>query len=248
MTYSIVIPAYNEAARLRTTLDKVLAFVEAQHWDAEILLVNDGSTDNTAAIAQEYAAAHPAMRLIENPGNRGKGYSVRHGMLRATGETLLFTDADLSSPIEECTKLFAALEQGADVAIGSRWVRTELQVKPQPLYRRAFGRAFNMALRLILGLQFKDTQCGFKAFRRRAAHAIFPLQHIERWGFDPEILFLAQRFDLPVEEVAVQWAHREGTHINPLRDGARMLMEMIHVRWFALTGKYDPRVAPASAL
>jgi glycosyltransferase involved in cell wall biosynthesis len=246
-TYSIVIPAYNESARICATLEKILAFVRSARWSAEIIVVNDGSTDRTSAIVQEYAAQHPNLRLLENPGNRGKGYSVRNGMLHATGDILLFSDADLSSPIEESAKLLAALDQGADVAIGSRWLRTELQVQPQPLHRRIFGRAFNLALRLVLGLRYKDTQCGFKAFTRRAAQVIFPLQHIERWGFDPEILFLANRFGFRVEEVPVQWAHREGTHISPLRDGLRMGSEMLRVRWYSLTGKYDARPASVPA-
>jgi hypothetical protein len=143
--------------------------------------------------------------------------------------------------------LLDAIERGADVAIGSRWLRTELQVQPQPLHRRIFGRAFNLALRLVLGLGYKDTQCGFKAFTRCAAQTIFPLQHIERWGFDPEILFLAMRFGFRVEEVPVQWAHREGTHISPLRDGMKMLLEILRVRWYAITGKYDVRPASVPA-
>lgn len=246
-SYSIVIPAYNESARISSTLEKVLGYVYAQQWDAEIIVVNDGSTDKTAAIVEEFAAKHPNLRLLENPGNRGKGYSVRNGMLHANGDIVIFSDADLSSPIEESAKLLEAIGRGADVVIGSRWMRTELQVQPQPLLRRVFGRAFNLALRIVLGLRYKDTQCGFKAFTRRASHAIFPLQHIERWGFDPEILFLAQRFSFRVEEVPVQWAHREGTHISPLRDGMRMLSEMLRVRWNAITGKYDPGTASVPA-
>lgn len=246
-TYSIIIPAYNESARICGTLEKILAFVRSQGWSAEIIVVNDGSTDGTSLIVQGYAARHPNLRIIENPGNRGKGYSVRNGMLHATGEILLFSDADLSTPIEDSTQLLDAIERGADVAIGSRWLRTELQVQPQPLHRRIFGRAFNLALRLVLGLGYKDTQCGFKAFTRCAAQTIFPLQHIERWGFDPEILFLAMRFGFRVEEVPVQWAHREGTHISPLRDGMKMLLEMLRVRWYAITGKYDVRPASVPA-
>jgi dolichyl-phosphate beta-glucosyltransferase len=237
--YSIVIPAYNESARIRATLDRILAYIDERRWNAEILVVNDGSTDDTAQIVQLYAARHPALRLLENPGNRGKGYSVRNGMLHARGEIMLFSDADLSSPIEETDKLFAALAAGADVAMGSRWLRADLQTQRQPLYRQLYGRIFNLALRLILGLRYRDTQCGFKAFTRPAAQSIFPLQHIERWGFDPEILFIARKFGLKVDEVPVQWAHSEGTRLHPLRDGIRMFLELLKIRWYALTGKYD---------
>jgi dolichyl-phosphate beta-glucosyltransferase len=243
--YSIVIPAYNESARLGATLEQVLPYVHAQGWDAEVIVVNDGSRDNTADIVRSFAKKDPTLRLVENPGNRGKGYSVRNGMLHARGRIVLFSDADLSSPIEEAPKLFAALESGADIAIGSRWLRAETQTQRQPLLRQIFGRMFNLALRLTLGLQFADTQCGFKAFKQPAVQAIFPLQKIERWGFDPEILFLARKFNFKVQEVPVAWAHREGTSINPLVDGSRMVMEMLHVRWNNLTGKYD--AAPASA-
>ena len=247
-SYSIVIPAYNEGERIRKTIEKILAFTSERHWQAEILIVNDGSTDDTAEIVRSYAVRNPSLRLVENPGNRGKGYSVRNGMLHSNGDVVLFSDADLSSPIEESLKLFATLEAGADVAIGSRWVRTELQIQRQPLHRQLFGRLFNVALRLVLGLHFKDTQCGFKAFTRKAAHTIFPLQHIERWGFDPEVLFLARRFGFRIQEVAVRWAHREGTRINPLRDGIRMLGELLRVRWYSVTGKYDAKAASAAAI
>jgi len=244
--YSIVIPAYNESARLGATLERVLAYAHAQSWDAEVIVVNDGSRDNTADMASTFARKDPILRLVENPGNRGKGYSVRNGMLNARGRVVLFSDADLSSPIEEAPKLFAALEGGADIAIGSRWLRAETQTQRQPLHRQLFGRIFNLALRLTLGLQFADTQCGFKAFKQPAVQAIFPLQKIERWGFDPEILFLARKFKFKVEEVPVAWAHREGTSINPLVDGSRMVMEMLHVRWNNLTGKYDAAPVPTA--
>jgi len=246
-SYSIVIPAFNEGQRIRRTIESIIAFVGAQQWNAEILIVNDGSTDDTAQIVQSYAAQNRALRLIQNPGNRGKGFSVRNGMLHSNGEIVLFSDADLSSPIEESLKLFAAIESGADVAIGSRWVRTELQIQPQPLYRRIYGRIFNLALRLVLGLHFRDTQCGFKAFTRKAAYALFPLQQIERWGFDPEILFLARRFGFRSEEIAVRWAHRSGTRINPLRDGIRMAGDLLRIRWYSLTGRYDAKEASVPA-
>jgi dolichyl-phosphate beta-glucosyltransferase len=243
-TYSIVIPAYNESARLGATLEKVLGYVHAQGWDTEVIVVNDGSRDNTAEIVQTYAAKDSALRLVENPGNHGKGYSVRNGMLHARGKIVLFSDADLSSPIEEAPKLFRALDSGADIAIGSRWLRAETQTQRQPLHRQLFGRIYNLVLRLTLGLQFKDTQCGFKAFKQPAVQAIFPLQKIERWGFDPEILFLARKLKFRVQEVSVAWGHSGGTRINPLVDGSRMVMEMLHIRWNSLTGKYDTAKAP----
>lgn len=245
LTYSIVIPAYNESVRIRPTLDELLRYLREQAWDAEILVVNDGSSDSTAEIVREYGKLHPQVLLVENPGNRGKGYSVRNGMLHARGDVCLFTDADLSSPITEAPKLFDAIAQGADIAIGSRWLCTELQTERQPLYRQAFGRIFNLALRIILGLRFADTQCGFKAFRRDAAHRIFPLQRIERWGFDPEILYLARRAGLRVEEVPVLWAHSEGTRLHPFRDGLRMFVELLRIRWYAMTGEYAASAHPS---
>lgn len=244
-TYSVVIPAYNESARLGTSLEKVLAYVHARGWDAEVIVVDDGSRDNTAEIVLGFAAKDPIVRLVRNPGNHGKGYSVRNGMLSAEGEVLIFSDADLSSPIEESAKLLEAL-QGADIAIGSRWLRTETQIQRQPLHRQIFGRIFNLLMRLILGLHFKDTQCGFKAFNRTAAQAIFPLQRIERWGFDPEILFLARKLGFRVKEVPVLWGHSGGTRINPLVDGFRMFTEMLRVRWYSITGKYHETRPPAA--
>ena len=239
VTYSIVIPAYNEGERLGATVEKVLEYVGSQGWNAEVIVVNDGSRDNTAEMVRGFAEKDPRLRLVENPGNRGKGYAVRNGMLNARGEVVVFSDADLSSPIEEMPKLVEALAAGADIAIGSRWLRAELQTQRQSLHRQLFGRIFNGLNRIILGLRYKDTQCGFKAFTRRAAQTILPLQRIERWGFDPEILFLARKFGFRVEEVPVQWGHVGGTRINPLMDGARMFQEMVRIRWYDLTGKYD---------
>ena len=236
--FSIIIPAYNEDARIETTLRKIRDFIATRNWDAEVIVVNDGSTDETVSIVEKYASTYARLKLVDNRENRGKGYSVRNGMLHAAGELLLFSDADLSSPIEEALKLFEAISQGADVAIGSRWVQAKLQTQRQPLYRQVFGRIFNRLLRTMLALPFKDTQCGFKAFTRRAAQSIFPLQQIEGWGFDPEVLFLARRLGFKIVEVPVAWAHREGTRISPLSDGPKMLFEMITVWWNALAGKY----------
>lgn len=243
-----MLPAYNEAERIAVTLDKVMRYVAQRGGRTEVIVVNDGSTDSTADMVRESAGRHPALRLVENPGNRGKGYSVRNGMLHAHGEVLLFSDADLSSPIDEADKLLAAIQAGADIAIGSRWIQTELQVKRQPIHRRFLGRMFNRALRVILGLNFKDTQCGFKAFNRHAAETVFPQQRIERWGFDPELLYLAKRSSLKIEEVPVEWSHREGTRIHPVRDGLRMFGELFKIRWNAIRGKYSMRRAISESL
>ena len=237
-TYSIVIPAYNESARVGATLERVLAYAREQRWDVEIIVVNDGSRDNTIEVVRRFAQQNAGLRLLENPGNRGKGYSVRNGMLSAAGEILLFSDADLSSPIEEAPKLFRAIAEGADVAIGSRWLRSELQTERQPWYRQMFGRIFNLVLRLVLGLKYTDTQCGFKAFTRNAGRRIFACQKIERWGFDAEVLFLAEMFKLKVAEIPIAWAHSAGTRMSYFRDGVRMVWEMFKVRWYSLTGGY----------
>jgi glycosyltransferase involved in cell wall biosynthesis len=236
--YSIVIPAYNESTRLPATLDSVVGCIRKQGWAAEVIVVNDGSSDTTAEVVRDFARTAAEVRLIENPGNRGKGYSVRNGMLQARGDVALFTDADLSAPIEEAERLFAALEQGADIAIGSRWLESGRQTHKQPLYRQFFGRCFNAVTRMVMGLHFADTQCGFKAFTRQAAQAVFPLQTIERWGFDPEILFIALQRGLRVVEVPVGWAHDERTRMSYLKDGMKMLEEIATIRWNALRGRY----------
>ena len=184
MKISFVIPAYNEARRITATLEKVLAYVAEQQWAAEIIVVNDGSRDQTADIVHRFMEQNAAVRLLQNPGNRGKGYSVRNGVLNARGKWILFSDADLSSPMEEAPKLFAALAAGADVAMGSRWLQRQTQTLRQPLFRQILGRVFNGLLQVILGLKYKDTQCGFKAFTWDAAQVLFSRQKIDRWAFD----------------------------------------------------------------
>jgi dolichyl-phosphate beta-glucosyltransferase len=238
LTYSFVVPAYNESDRLTVSLPKIFDYIRRRQLHAEVIVVNDGSTDDTADVVRRCMQRNPDVRLVENPGNRGKGYSVRNGMLHAQGDIVMFTDADLSSPIYEAEKLFAALQQGADVAIGSRWLKAELQTERQPWYRQLYGRLFNLALRITLGLKFRDTQCGFKAFTRAAAQTIFTRQRVERWGFDPELLFLANKFNLRTAEVAVEWAHDHRSKISPLRDGLKMGVEMLAVRWNDLRGVY----------
>ncbi len=240
---SVVIPAYNESGRIGKALDEVLSCVRERNWRAEVLVVNDGSTDRTAAIVEEFTHLHPEVRLLNNPGNRGKGFSVRQGVLHAVGDMVLFTDADLSAPMGEAEPLFEALRQGADIAIGSRWLERKRQTLKQPLYRRFFGRCFNAITRLVMGLPFADTQCGFKAFHRPVAQTIFQLQRIERWGFDPELLFIALKRGYKVREVPVTWGHDQRSRLSYLKDGVKMLEEIAYIRWEAFAGAYDRRVA-----
>lgn len=240
---SIIIPAYNERERIGHTLDRVFACIQARGWDAEVLVVDDGSTDGTRDIVESYTASFPSMYLLVNPGNRGKGYSVRNGLLQARGEIVMFTDADLSAPIEEAERLFAAIGDGADAAIGSRWLDRKRQTIHQPLYRRVFGRCFNGVTRLVMGLPYADTQCGFKAFRRAAAQTIFRLQLVERWGFDPEILFIARRLHYRIREVPVTWGHDERSKVSYLRDGAKMLQDTVRIRVNSLLGRYESAIA-----
>ncbi|HTC62177.1 MAG TPA: dolichyl-phosphate beta-glucosyltransferase [Candidatus Saccharimonadales bacterium] len=236
---SIVIPAFNEESRLPKTLDSVIDYVQSRACQTEIIVVDDGSTDKTAAVVDTYRQKYSGLRCISNGGNRGKGYSVRHGMLEAQGEIALFSDADLSTPIDEADKLLAAIrERNFDGAIGSRAVnRSLIQVHQSPI-REVAGIFFNRMVQWILGIQFSDTQCGFKAFRSDRARPIFEQQRIERFGFDPEILFLAKREGLRVEEIPVRWSHDAATKVNVAADGLRMFLELILIRWNAALGYY----------
>jgi glycosyltransferase involved in cell wall biosynthesis len=234
---SIVIPAYNEERRLRETLRRIRAYLEARRSSAEVIVVDDGSRDATASIAEAQQAAFPGLRLVSNGRNRGKGYSVRHGVLEARGRTVLFTDADLSAPIEEADKLLGVLES-CDVAIGSRAVDRSLIEIHQSRLRELAGIIFNWLVRLFTGLNFVDTQCGFKAFVREPTRIMFEQQRIEGFGFDPEILFLAKHHGLRAVEIPVRWAHDPATKVRVLRDSVHMLADLFRIRWNWLLGRY----------
>jgi dolichyl-phosphate beta-glucosyltransferase len=236
---SIVVPAFNEEQRLPKTLQSIRAYLKSHSFRAEVLVVDDGSTDATAKVVEGFRTGFPEMRLISNGRNRGKGFSVRHGMLEARGEFALFTDADLSAPIEEADKLLAVLSDGAyDGAIGSRALDRSLIEIHQPALRERAGIIFNRLVRQITGLPFQDTQCGFKAFRREKARVIFEQQRTEGFGFDPEILFLALRKGLRIAEVPVRWAHNPATRVNMLGDSLRMFVDLLVIRWNAFMGRY----------
>jgi glycosyltransferase involved in cell wall biosynthesis len=234
---TIVIPAYNEQDRLPPTLARVRAWIESHKISTEVIVVDDGSQDSTAAVVNTHAAAWPALRLLSNPGNCGKGYSVRHGALEARGNIVLFTDADLSAPIEEADKLLAALSTH-DIAIGSRALDRRLISVHQSKLREFAGIIFNLVVRIVLGLPFSDTQCGFKAFMRERCAIVFKQQRIERFGFDPELLFIAKRHALTISEVPVRWAHDPGTRVAMLRDSAKMFAEVLVIRCNSILGRY----------
>jgi dolichyl-phosphate beta-glucosyltransferase len=237
---SIVIPAYNEEQRLGPTLTAILSFLSQRPSRfAEVLVVDDGSRDGTARIVEQFSAAHPQIRLLRNPGNRGKGYSVRHGVLESRGEWILFTDADLSAPIEELDNLFDAVRRThADIAIGSRALERSLIQVHQSWFRETAGRMFNLFLRLLTGLPFLDTQCGFKLYRRQAAQEIFRRQRLERFGFDAEVLYIARRLGFRCVEVPVRWSHSPGTKVSMLRDSLDMFLDLLRIRWNDLLGRY----------
>ncbi|MCH7978269.1 MAG: glycosyltransferase family 2 protein [Acidobacteria bacterium] len=235
---SVVIPAHNESARLPATLQAVLGLLQSRSEAFEVLVVDDGSTDDTAELVQRVCRESPEVRLLRHPTNFGKGAAVRNGMLNARGEYILFTDADLSAPIAEAERLLEPLKNGYDVAFGSRGLRPEWISQRQSRIREAAGRLFNFWTRSIAGLNFRDTQCGFKAFRRQAAETIFARQRISGFGFDVEVLYLARKFGYRVLEVPVHWAHCEGSTVHMLRDSARMFMDLLRIRWNNRRGKY----------
>ena len=234
---SIIIPSFNEEQRLPDTLRKIAAYVRERRPNTEVIVVDDGSSDKTATVARSYQARIPLLRVLSNGTNRGKGFSVRHGSLEARGNIVLFTDADLSSPIEEGEKLLARLATH-DVAIGSRAVDRSLIETHQSAFRESAGIVFNRIVRIILRLPFVDTQCGFKAFRRERCRIIFEQQTIERFGFDPELLYLARHHGLSTIEVPVRWAHSPATKVSMLKDSAQMFLDVFVIRWNALRGRY----------
>jgi dolichyl-phosphate beta-glucosyltransferase len=233
---SIVVPAYNEGRRIRDTLEKLCYFKELESYSIELIVVDDGSTDQTIETVSEF----PAIRLVRNDRNHGKGFTVRHGVLEARGEFILFTDADLSTPIEEVDKLLSALQSsGADAAVGSRALKRELIGIHQPWFRDMAGRFFNLLVRVFTGLRLCDTQCGFKLFKRSSTRRAFEMMRVEGFGFDPELLFLIERQGGRVVEVPVRWNDNPATKVRFLRDSARMFLDLMAIRWRAFMGKYQ---------
>ena len=244
---SVVVPAYNEASRLPLTLTKLMKYLESRDYIFEVLVVDDGSEDRTADIVEEMAAQHPDLQGVRNP-HRGKGYAVRTGMLQANGRFILYSDADFSAPIEEVEKLLPYLERNADVVIGSREGLGAARFD-EPSYRHLMGRVFNTFVRLVALPQFHDTQCGFKAFRKEAAHKLFRGLHLYGdnagdikgamvTGFDVEVLYLGLKWGYKIKEVPVKWYYSPGTKVNPVKDSYRMFKDIVKVRMNDVRGLY----------
>ena len=236
---SIVIPAYNEEKRLPKTLESIQRYFASHVFSAvEILVVDDGSRDGTARMVEGYARADERIRLLRNPGNRGKGYSVRHGMLEASGDWILFSDADLSAPIEDLDILMKAAEKdGVQVVIGSRAVDRSMVGVRQPFWREMSGRTFNLLMRIVTGLPYRDTQCGFKLYRRDAARAVFSRQKLDGFSFDVEDLMIARQLGVPAVEVAVHWNNVEGTTVGTLQ-GFMSFVDLVKIRMNQVGGRY----------
>jgi dolichyl-phosphate beta-glucosyltransferase len=227
---SVVVPAYNERDRIGSSLDGMLAYLDAQPYSYELLVVDDGSTDGTRAFVEERIADRPNVQVLHYDANRGKGHAVRHGILRAAGSYVLFADADLATPIEEVEHLFAAVGDGAEIAIGSRDVAGSKLEKHQSPLREMGGKVFNRLVQTLAVPGIHDTQCGFKLFTRAAARNVFGRCHVDNFSFDVEALYIARLLGYRIAEVPVRWHHVEGSKVNLLRDSFRMLKTLFRIR------------------
>jgi glycosyltransferase involved in cell wall biosynthesis len=242
---SIVVPAFNEERRIGPTIEKIRSFLRTEHKRGEVIVVNDGSTDGTVAtVRRDWTGSDPdvTLHVLDNPQRHGKGFAVRQGMLKAEGKQILFTDADLSSPLEEYRKLNAALQvERAGVAFGSRAIEGASIEVHQAWIREMFGRAANLLVRKVSGLPAKDTQCGFKLFTREAARAIFELQTIDGFAFDIEVLYIAKKLRIRTVEVPVTWNHVPGTRVRFATDAPRALADLMNIRYLDLRGAYTAK-------
>jgi len=236
---SVIIPAYNEAGRIGPTLSRVVEYLSGKGFEWELVVVDDGSTDATRDLVREAAQRDARVRPIENGTNRGKGYSVRNGFLNTSGEYALFSDADLSTPIEELDGFLLDADGGADIVIGSRAMRDSKILKRQPVYRMVMGKTFNRLVRALTVRGISDTQCGFKLFRRSVCEPQFLGQKIDHFSFDAELLFLAQKKGLKIVERPVRWINSPQSKVDPVWDSLRMLLDILKVRWSYLTGGYQ---------
>ena len=240
---SIVIPVYNEEKRISPTLDKIIAYLAGQTWSREIVLVDDGSSDGGIALAQQKLAGHEVCRVINYCTNRGKGYALKQGMLASQGRYVLFTDADLSTPIEELDKILPWFEQGFDIVQGSRKMPGATVERHQPWLRENMGKVFTALSNLIARVDVRDVTCGFKAYRGEVAHDLYGRQHIYDWSFDAEIIYIARRSHYKLKEVPVRWFDESGTKVHLVKDSFRSFMGLLTIRLNGFRGLYDREIS-----
>ncbi|MDP8222407.1 MAG: glycosyltransferase family 2 protein [Candidatus Lernaella stagnicola] len=235
---SVIVPAYNEAERIGITLGDLEVYLRTVDYAAEILVVNDGSRDQTEQVVRERMGGQVPLELLSYGGNRGKGFAVNYGITRARGAYRLFFDADGSTPIEEVEKFWPHFQKGCEVCLGSRAMRESNVVVHQPWYRETMGRTFNLMVRLLTVRGFHDTQCGFKAFSEKAVREIFARQQLNGFGFDVELLYIAQKHGLRAVEVPVKWINSPSSRVSPIGDASRMFLELLKIRWLDWQGAY----------
>jgi len=234
---AIVIPAYNEEARIISTLQEVVDYLQNMDYTWEVVVANDGSTDATGPLVRLFAADHPGVRLVDLC-HRGKGWAVKHGMLHATSEYRFLCDADLSMPIEQIERFLPLMLEGVDVAVGSRELPNSRRIG-EPVRRHLMGRFYNILVRLLAVPGLQDSQCGFKCFRGAVVSQIFPLQQLDGFAFDVEILFLAKRHGFVIQEVGIDWHYREQSKVRAVQDSLSMTWDLLKIRWRNIRGRYS---------
>lgn len=235
---SIILPAYNEGAAVRAALERAIAFIDRRGIDAEIIVVNDGSTDDTLQQAEEFAGPESRVRVISHSPNRGKGYAVKRGMLEAKGEYRVFLDVDMATPVEEIDRMLPLLDEGADLVIGSRHLRESVIEAPQRFIRRSMGTVFRKLAVGLLRLRVSDVTCGFKGMRADVAEALFGVQQEHGWAFDAELIYVARKWGLDLREMPVRWRDSADTTVRPLAAAYQSLQELIRIRRHDRRGAY----------
>ncbi len=236
---SVIIPAYNEEKNIKSTLEEVGKYLRDRKFNNEVIIVDDGSVDATYEAARSAANLFNSFKILKNGHNKGKGYSVKRGVLEACGNYILFMDADNSTSIYEFDKFIPYLKEGYDIVVASRRMKESRVEEEQPVLRSTMGKFFIFLSRVILNLKLKDFNCGFKAYAAKSARFIFELQRVNDWSFDVELLFLAYKFNLKIKEVPVRWVHKSGSKVRPFRDAVRSFFSMIKIRFNDINKSYE---------
>lgn len=236
---SVIIPAFNEENRIKKSLDAIDTYLSSDNLRYEIIVVDDGSTDNTSSIVKDFCKAHHKVSYTTYGQNMGKGYAVREGVKSSKGGIILFTDADLSTPINEMEKLIETIKYGFDIAIGSRALSDSKIIVSQPFYRKTMGKIFNILVRLLIFKGIKDTQCGFKCFTSKVANEVFSRCKIDGFSFDVEILLIAKKHGFKITDIPVQWVNSPESRVHPVKHSLAMIKELLQIRLNCIKGLYE---------